>query len=503
MAHARVGGGHSYSGGGHSYSGGHSGGGFGGGSYGGGYGSSYSRSSSDDLSFIFEIFRLFIYLNVHLPYVGIPLDLFIIWVLYAYFFREQSELSMSSSSQDQAAYTENLVRGIQTRKARNALNRLRLETDPNFSTILFEDYCYALFAQVHTLRGKRKLSDLSDRLSDDAIQNFLSLAPHVREVKDIIIGSSRIASAEETIINGETFTRVTFEFQANYTETTIEGGTQSYYSDEYWTLVRKKGVLSRPPEKIRQITCPACGAPPEKNPDGTCPNCGRLIRSGEFDWYVVSVRADRSTRPPVLTSTTEETGTSIPTLTDPDLAKWIIELPKLQEGFSWERFDERTLFVFNQLQKAWTERNWEYARPYETDGLFQTHAYWINEYRKQGLINVLDQIQVQQVVPARIDADKYYFSVTVRIFAQMLDYTKNEKGVVCGNPKKPRVFSEYWTLIRSRQAPSSKPGDRNCPSCGAPLKVNMAGNCEYCHAKITSGEFDWVLSKIEQDESYI
>jgi hypothetical protein len=30
----------------------------------------------------------------------------------------------------------------------------------------------------------------------------------------------------------------------------------------------------------------------------------------------------------------------------------------------------------------------------------------------------------------------------------------------------------------------------------------MAGNCTYCKAKVTSGEFDWVLSQIEQDESY-
>jgi hypothetical protein len=30
----------------------------------------------------------------------------------------------------------------------------------------------------------------------------------------------------------------------------------------------------------------------------------------------------------------------------------------------------------------------------------------------------------------------------------------------------------------------------------------MAGVCDYCNGKVSSGEFDWVLSKIEQDESY-
>jgi len=28
----------------------------------------------------------------------------------------------------------------------------------------------------------------------------------------------------------------------------------------------------------------------------------------------------------------------------------------------------------------------------------------------------------------------------------------------------------------------------------------MAGVCEYCRSKIVAGEFDWVLSRIEQDE---
>ena len=34
------------------------------------------------------------------------------------------------------------------------------------------------------------------------------------------------------------------------------------------------------------------------------------------------------------------------------------------------------------------------------------------------------------------------------------------------------------------------------------LKISMAGSCEYCQAHVTAGEFDWVLSKIEQDDTY-
>ena len=66
-----------------------------------------------------------------------------------------------------------------------------------------------------------------------------------------------------------------------------------------------------------------------------------------------------------------------------------------------------------------------------------------------------------------------------------------------------RRWSEYWTFIRNRNAPPiAAKAELNCPNCGAPLKVNSVGVCQFCGGKITSGEFDWVLSRIEQDESY-
>jgi hypothetical protein len=73
---------------------------------------------------------------------------------------------------------------------------------------------------------------------------------------------------------------------------------------------------------------------------------------------------------------------------------------------------------------------------------------------------------------------------------------------VAGNQRTPRRYSEYWTLIRSVAPKGPARVDAACPSCGAPLQIEMAGNCVYCRAKVTSGDFDWVLSRIEQDDVY-
>lgn len=143
-------------------------------------------------------------------------------------------------------------------------------------------------------------------------------------------------------------------------------------------------------------------------------------------------------------------------------------------------------------------------RPHETDNIFQMHQYWIEAYKRQGLRNVLDQFVIKAMQPVKISADAFYNSITVRIWAEGYDYTTDQEGrVVSGSKNTVRRWSEYWTFIRNRQAkPLEKKGELNCPNCGAPLQVNASGICEFCGGKITSGEFDWVLSLIEQDESY-
>ena len=66
-----------------------------------------------------------------------------------------------------------------------------------------------------------------------------------------------------------------------------------------------------------------------------------------------------------------------------------------------------------------------------------------------------------------------------------------------------RPFTEDWTFQRSvGVATTEKPGtlENTCPSCGAPVALNQIGECRYCKAAVTSGKFDWVVSRIEQDE---
>ena len=100
---------------------------------------------------------------------------------------------------------------------------------------------------------------------------------------------------------------------------------------------------------------------------------------------------------------------------------------------------------------------------------------------------------------------QHFDALTVRVYATCCDYTLNEKDQKVGGDRNvPRQYSEYWTLVRGVDRRGAPRVDDGCPNCGGPIaEINMAGVCKHCDAKISNGQFDWVLSRIEQDEVYV
>ncbi|MEP6569507.1 MAG: TIM44-like domain-containing protein [Acidobacteriota bacterium] len=486
---ARVGGGGSYSGGG---------------GHGGGSGSGGA---------IVGIVRLLVWLTVEYPAVGIPVDIgVVVFVVYRLAKRgtraaEAFSSASGSTSVGAVAFPLNLDNSA-ARSFNNEFARLR-KFDPNFSEIVFTDFCYALYGKAHDARGHgaRALDQFSPYLSESARKSLLQRnPPGLKEVKGIIVGSMQI----DAIAGLETpAVKITISFETNYTEVVSVNGGQakemSYYVRERWYLERKRDVLSPPPAQATALHCPKCGAPLQKNTVGACSFCGTKVESGQFQWYVQGIQLfSTEAKGPLLTSDVPEVGTDLPSVVQPGFTDIRVAFEKKNPSFFWGEFQARARLIFDELQAAWSTLQWERARPHETDNLFQMHQYWIDSYKRQHLRNALDQSRITALQPVKITEDAFYISITLRIGAQGYDYTVDEQGkVVSGSKTKLRSWSEYWTFIRSRNArPGPAKADLNCPNCGAPLKVNNAGVCEFCGGKITSGEFDWVLSRIEQDESY-
>src|SRR5712671_2321981 len=473
----------------------------GGGSYGGGGGSGGGGGGGAG-AIVYLLVRFLLWLTIEHPVIGIPVDIIVI-ALVIYWFAKPAGNSISIATSAVVAAPDAVSTAVQQQNFQKAFNQLR-RFDPNFSEIIFIDFCYALYGKAHEARGRgaKALDELSPYLSGPARDSLIKLnPPNLKSVEGIIIGSMQVIDVQG--LDTPTVT-IGLGFETNYTEV-VDGQQMTYYVRERWSLDRKRDALSPTPEHATALHCPRCGAPLQKDTNGACAFCSTKIESGEFQWYVGSISTvSREARGPLLTSDVPEVGTNYPTVTQPNFPAVRAAFEQNSPEFSWGDFQARARMIFNELQTAWSTLKWERARPFETDNIFQMHRYWIEAYQRQGLRNALDQCQITAMQPTKIKLDAFYNAITLRIFAQGYDYTVNQGGqVVAGSNKNLRKWSEYWTFVRySKAKPAAARADLNCPNCGAPLKVNATGICEFCSGKITSGEFDWVLSKIEQDESY-
>ncbi|MEP6921283.1 MAG: TIM44-like domain-containing protein [bacterium] len=491
-ASARVGGGQSY-------------GGKGGGGDSGGAGGAL-------IWLIFQLVRMLVYLTIEYPIVGIPLDILVLVAIVFYFSRRAKRMAGAVSNYSSAAtgVAQQDVAGSASGPYNFTADASQLRKfDPNFSEIVFTDFCYALYARAQHARGlgSSELDLLSPYLSDFSRNALLQRnLPGLKEVKGIIVGAMSIVEVSGL---DTPLVRIGVMFEANYTEVGQVDNQppteMTYYVRERWDLERKRDLLSPTPAQATALHCPRCGAPLERDTAGACAFCGIKIESGEFQWFVRGITLhEREGRGPLLTADVPEVGTDYPSVVQPGIENARSNFESNNPNFSWPPFQARARLIFDELQAAWSMLDWERARPHETDNIFQMHQYWIEAYKRQGLRNVLDQAGITAMQPVKFSEDAFYNSITLRIGAQGFDYTVDASGrVLSGSRDRLRYWSEYWTFIRNRQAkPVAARADLNCPNCGAPLQVNVSGICAFCGGKITSGEFDWVLSRIEQDESY-
>jgi predicted lipid-binding transport protein (Tim44 family) len=485
-ADARPGGGSSFGG---SSRGGSSGGGGGGGG---------------DCTWAIEIIAFLFRLTIDAPVVGVPLDIAVIvgiWLVLRHKSdaKTQNDWSTGGGAPAPAAPVRS---GTPSRVVRKQLFNVAGQADPGFSLVLFEDFAYALYAAAHEARGRQQANTLSPYLGPATIDHLSHGGRGLSEVRSIVVGAliyvKTVASTASRRIE------VTLEFQTNYTEINSSGHAQAYYVVERWTLSRARTARSRKPETARIIGCPNCGAPLSSMRGNTCSYCHQVVDTGEFDWMVDYINeVEKTERPPQLTGDTEEIGNDFPTVVDPEAQARYQALTRRDPAMSWQHLTARVALVFGEMQVAWSTLEWKRARPFVSDQLFQMLSYWMDTYQREKMRNITENGRITRIELCAVISDVHYDAITLRIFATSLDYTITEAGkVVSGSRKKERAYTEYWTLIRGSKAQTRAVSDRVCPNCGAPLDIAMTGNCKSCNAKVTAGEFDWVLSRIEQDDVY-
>jgi hypothetical protein len=453
---------------------------------GGGHSDGSSGGGGGMFELVYWLFRLiFAY-----PQIGVPIVLLVVgYVLYSAHRQRQNR---DWDSGPPVA----LERAI-------ALTDLR-RIDPEFSQVLFEDFAFRLFAAAH--RARTDLATIAPYVAP-AAQTALSRREPIGEaVESVVVGAMRVFRIDipksPTDDKGHpNRVRIGVEFEANIT-------TKSHmaYSVESWLFGRNATVISKPPATSKTFPCPNCGAPWKSSDTGSqvCASCGQAVDNGRFDWVVEQISlASIDPRPPTLTTDVPERGNDLPTYRQPDIDDRFAALRRDDPAVTEQALAARLEMIYTRLSDAWSNNDLEPVRGLVSDGLYDYLRYWTDAYARQQLHNALADMRTTKTELAKLERDKHYDALTIRLFARGKDYVVDASGAVLrGSKHRDRSYTEYWTLIRSATRRGPAKNDPTCSNCGAPLKITMAGTCEFCRAHVTAGEFDWVLSKIEQDDTY-
>ncbi len=383
------------------------------------------------------------------------------------------------------------------------VDKLKSE-DPNFSIVLFLDFASSVFTKYYSWFGKKEFKDIAPYLTTGELNKSKEIKVK-QEISEIVIGSINISDIQDY----ENIVGIAVDIDANFTAT-VNGKSTRYIVTERWYFNRKKGVLSQEPDKIRKLACPNCGANPNFTDAGECEHCGTHIKNGEMQWYVKthSILSQQVYKTSGLVHYAPEAGTNLQTIYQRNLNTYSnnfansngVDINAWRSEFTNQVVSEYFIKIYN----AWSINDLLSVRNLLTDRQYESFMFWIDSYKREGLINKLENIKISNIQLVRIDTDKFYESVTVRIYTSSMDYVVDNIGKVKGgSSKRPRAFSEYWTFIRKSGVKTNSYDFSTCPNCGAPAdKMGQAGVCEYCGTKISNGDFSWVLAIITQDEAY-
>ena len=263
---------------------------------------------------------------------------------------------------------------------------------------------------------------------------------------------------------------------------------------ERWLFTRKADAKTPVNGGVVASRCPVCGAELRLNLDGTCAHCRSSVTNGAADWIVADVQ-----NAPFM-GYSGDTSLAVAAASIPE---GVASLQASDPAFSMDSLIGRVKFAFRALQEAWCNQNLDAGRAFLSPGAYFSWRAQLETLTAEGRRNVMENLIVRRIDPVRIVHGRVFDDLTVRITATAADFEIDRNNRIVFGDRTVRPFTEDWTFQRSvGVATAQKPGtlENTCPNCGAPIALTQIGECRYCKAAVTSGKFDWVVSRIEQDE---
>ena len=133
-----------------------------------------------------------------------------------------------------------------------------------------------------------------------------------------------------------------------------------------------------------------------------------------------------------------------------DVEKGLRYIRQMDSSFDEKRFQDLCMDHFFKIQGAWANNEISGIRNLLTEEMFKIIGDDIEKLKLEKKINKLENIAVRSVDIAEAWQESGKDYITVRFYANLLDFTVDETTgqVVSGSKTEPVKFEEYWTFTR-------------------------------------------------------
>ena len=123
----------------------------------------------------------------------------------------------------------------------------------------------------------------------------------------------------------------------------------------------------------------------------------------------------------------------------------------MDPSFNEKNFKDLAEDIFFKIQGAWTRRDLSGVRRLLTQEMLGIFGRDLEELIAKKQMNKLENIAVREVEIVEAGQEKGEDYISVRIYANLLDYVADEKSgqVLSGSSSDPVKFVEYWTFTRN------------------------------------------------------
>ena len=162
-------------------------------------------------------------------------------------------------------------------------------------------------------------------------------------------------------------------------------------------------------------------------------------------------------------------------------------------GINANEFKEMAYNKYLDIQKAWSEFDYDKLRNNLTDELYNSYIMQLDALKVKNQKNLMSHFKCLDTKITDVREENGLLNVSIYLKVEMYDYVVDSDDKVVRGTKNHKLEIQY--IIKFVKTNKESNDETICPNCGAKIDAVSGGTCEYCGTVIQIDAKDYVMSR--------